>query len=220
MTRVLLALLGLFLLAAAPARDWSAIARPTPAGSYVIGAPTAPLKLVEYASYTCPHCAHFTAESDAELTPLIRSGRVSLEVRHVVRDGLDLAAALVARCGGPARFARLHRAVFAGQSAWLERGSAYAAANESSLRLYPVMGQFRALADGSGLLAIGRANGLSAAELDRCFADQVAADRLTDMTAALPREVTGTPAFYLNGKLLPASGWAQLRPLLRAPGAR
>ena len=102
-----LAALGLSLSAvpadAAQARakmDWSTHVTQTPAGAYVIGNPAARVKLVEYVSYTCPHCAVFTTESAPVLKgQMVRSGSTSIEIRHFIRDRLDLAAALIARCG-------------------------------------------------------------------------------------------------------------------------
>src|SRR3546814_3861690 len=102
MTR-LLALIGVVMLAgaAAPAPqagDWTRTVTQTAAGSFVMGNPAAPVKLIEYLSYTCPHCAAFSAESAAVLRGrMVKSGKVSLELRNAVRDKLDLAAAALAR---------------------------------------------------------------------------------------------------------------------------
>jgi hypothetical protein len=47
-------------------------------------------RLVEYMSYTCPHCAHFEAESALALrNGPIASGKGSFEVRHLLRDPID-----------------------------------------------------------------------------------------------------------------------------------
>lgn len=219
--RWLSAFLLLILVAAAPARDWRTVAARTPDGTFIIGNPAARVKLVEYASYTCPHCAAFSRESAPVLTDrLIRSGSTSLQVRHLIRDRLDLAAAVVARCGGPARFAADHAAIFAAQDTWLERGMAFDQGNAARIAPYPLLAQLRAEADGAGLTDIARRRGLSAAALDRCFADRAEVDRLVAMTAALPPQVTGTPTFAINGRFNDARGWATLEPLLRAPGAR
>ena len=218
--RWLSALLLLVLLAAAPARDWRATATRSADGAYTIGNPAARVKLVEYASYTCPHCAAFSRESGPVLTDrLIRSGSTSLQVRHLIRDRLDLAAAVVARCGGAARFAADHAAIFAAQDRWLERGAAFERANADRIAPYPLLAQLRAEADGAGLTEIARARGLSAAALRRCFADRPSIDRLTAMSAALPPEVIGTPTFAINGRFNTARDWATLEPLLRAQGA-
>ena len=84
------------LVAAAPATDWSQVARPTAKGAYVFRNPAAPIKLVEYGSYTCSHCADFARESGPVLKDrMIRSGSVSLEYRHLIRDPADLGAAIL-----------------------------------------------------------------------------------------------------------------------------
>ncbi|MEG8038961.1 thioredoxin domain-containing protein [Sphingomonas sp. LR60] len=111
MTRILLPLLAAVALTAATApRPWTAVATPVASGSYLIGNPKARVKLVEYVSYTCPHCAHFTQESDATLGAMVRSGSTSVELRNQVHDGIDLAAATLARCSGAAAFPRVHAA--------------------------------------------------------------------------------------------------------------
>ena len=85
MTRFLLPLLAAIALTAATApRPWTAVATPVANGSYLIGNPKARVKLVEYVSYTCPHCAHFTHESDAALGAMVRSGSTSIELRNQV----------------------------------------------------------------------------------------------------------------------------------------
>ena len=107
MIRALLLYLAIFLfpaaVQAAPAKDWSRTVTLTKEGAHLIGNPAAKTRLVEYVSYTCPHCAHFVAEGT---TPLkagwVAKGLVAVEVRHLVRDRYDLVAALLARCGGAA----------------------------------------------------------------------------------------------------------------------
>lgn len=217
------ALLALILLAAVPppqsGRDWRQSVTPTPAGAHLIGNAAARVKLVEYGSYTCPHCAEFAAESGPVLKDrLIRSGTVSLEYRHLVRDGLDLAAVILARCGGPQRFAATHELIFATQGQWLQRGYDYQQANGQRIAMYPQLAQLRALADGSGLTAIVQARGLTPAAMDACFADAAAVDRL--LNAPVPASVHSTPSFFVNGKLVDHVGWAGLFPKLQAAGAR
>jgi protein-disulfide isomerase len=223
--RLVLAFLLPFLVAAAPppartARDWSAVAAKLPSGSFLIGNPAARVKLVEYASYTCPHCAAFSAESEPVLRPLVRSGRVSWEIRHMVRDSTDLAAAIVARCAGPRGFARTTRRLFAEQQTWLARAMDWGEANGARIATYPVMARLRAQADGAGLSAIGQAEGLSPARLNACFADEGEANRLAAMNAAIPPSVNGTPSFFINGRQVPGASWAALQPALAAAGAK
>lgn len=216
--RIVAALLALLALAAAaPHRDWSNVATRTPSGSFLIGNPQARVKLVEYASYTCPHCAHFAIESAPVLKGrLIRSGSINLEFRHVVFNGLDLGAAILARCTGPRGFAATTELFYRTQDQWLQRGVEFQQANGERLGRYPLLGQLRALADGAGLTATVLARGLSPAAVDACFADEAEVKRIAGMAG----DVNSTPTFFLNGKRVAFAGWAALEPQLRAAGAR
>ena len=209
------------LTAATPARDWSRTAVRTPAGAHLIGNPAARVKVIEYSSFTCPHCGHFAVESAPVLKKqMIAKGSTSLEVRNLVRDRLDLAAAVIARCGGAARYATLSQAIFTAQDQWLPRGAAFEQANQARVALYPMLAQLRSYADGAGLTAIGTANGLTPRAVDACFADQTSVDALVTASSTIPPEVTGTPTFYINGRVTPAHDWVTLEPLLRSAGAR
>ncbi len=218
--RWLLSFLSLLLLAAAPARDWSTVARQTSAGAYVVGNPAARVKLVEYFSYTCPHCAHFAAESAPVLKArMVHSGSVSVEYRHFIFSPLDLAAAVLARCTGPRGFAATTDLLFQHQGEWVPRGSDWIEANNQRVALYPRLAQLRAVADGAGLTSLLVARGLQPAAVTRCFADAGEVDRILKMTQDAP--VSSTPSFFLDGKALPpTTTWATLQPLLRAAGAR
>ena len=208
------------LVAAAPATDWSQVARPTARGAYVFGSPAAAVKLVEYGSYTCSHCADFANESAAVLKgQMIKSGKISLEYRHLIRDPADLGAAIVARCAGPRGFAAAHAMVFATQATWLAKVAAYQQANPS-IDQQPLVKQARAYADAGGLTAAIRARGLTLPRINACFADTAAIDRITAMTSDAPVEVRSTPTFYLNGDLQPPMVWSQFEPVLRAKSAK
>ena len=218
--RILLALLLAFLLlAASAARDWTQTATRLPSGAYLLGNPAARVKLVEYGSYTCPHCAAFAGESGPVLHDhWVKDGSVSLELRNFIRDSADLAAAVVARCTGP-KFFTTSYVIFAKQNMWLNRAADFQQNNEARLAMYPPLARLRALADGAGLTDIGRAEGLTDQRLDACFADQAAVDRIVAMTAAAT-EVTGTPTFLIDGQRLDGFTWDKLEPALRARGLK
>ena len=115
---------GALALIAATAPNWISSVRVQPNGAFIMGKPAAPAKLVEYLSYTCSHCAHFTGEASAPLkASYITKGLASVEVRNAVRDRYDFTAALLARCGGPARFFGNSEALFATQAMWLGKAS-------------------------------------------------------------------------------------------------
>jgi protein-disulfide isomerase len=215
--KVALALLfGLLAVAvsAQATRDWRTVVTPNAAGNWVIGNPAAKVKLVEYLSYTCSHCRDFVAESKPELTDrLVRSGTVSVEVRHAIRDGLDLSAALLARCAGPRNFPAVHAAIFANQQALLDKGAGVTppagASRDAALK---------AIADGSGLTALVRPR--LSRSVEACLSNGAERDRLVAGARAAFDRIQGTPAFEVNGELIQGTGWDGLRPRLAAAGAR
>lgn len=221
MMRYLLAmLLAVPAVAASAARDWTIVAAPAPAGGYLIGNPKAKVKLVEYISYTCPHCRHFEEEAAPVLKgKMVRSGSTSIEIRNQIHDKLDLVAVILGRCIGPAAFPKYHEVVFARQDAWMTRGMAYDRSGAAKDGATPEA-RARKLADASGLSDIARGAGMTAARLDRCFADRATIDRSVQASAALRQDVRGTPAFEINGTLVQSVGWAQIEPMLRAAGAK
>ena len=66
-----------------------------------MGNPNAEVKLVEFGSMTCPHCAEFDEQGGKPLIDnYVKNGQVSFEFRNFVRDPFDMTASLIARCGG------------------------------------------------------------------------------------------------------------------------
>jgi len=222
----LLALIGaaftLSYSASAAQPDWQHHVVEAADGAYVIGNPKAKVKLVEYLSYTCPHCAAFSSESASVLRgQMVKSGSTSIELRNLVRDQLDLDAALLARCAGASGFDRLSTAFFAGQAEWLPDGIRWEQANAHRMAMYPKMARLKAAADGAGLTAIARANGMSQAQIDACFASEDGLQPILAMMRQVPSGITGTPGFLINGTLQDkVYTWAELEPALRAAGAR
>ncbi|MCC6481680.1 MAG: thioredoxin domain-containing protein [Sphingomonadaceae bacterium] len=221
MIRALLLYLAIFLfpaaVQAAPAKDWSRTVTLTKEGAHLIGNPAAKTRLVEYVSYTCPHCAHFVAEGTAPLKAgWVAKGLVAVEVRHLVRDRYDLVAALLARCGGAAQFPGHHEALFAAQQSWMEKAMAL----EGNPPDYPAtMSQSARMADTAsriGLVALMAKRGIIPQRSRACLADIKAQESVLAMTRRATQEdhVTGPPSFILDGALTDAHDWASLRPLL------
>ena len=99
------------------AKAWSTHISTSAIGAHIVGNPAAKVRLVEYYSYTCPHCAHFAAESATALkTQYVDKGLVVVEYRNMVRDPVDMTAALLAHCGDAKTFVGNHQAIFAAQS--------------------------------------------------------------------------------------------------------
>jgi len=203
----------------ATARDWTSTVTMTPAGAYVLGNPQAKVRLIEYLSMTCTHCAAFSGES---LQPLrdnyVRTGQVSIEVRHAIRDSLDVAASLLVRCGGPKTFFGNTEAVLATQDDWLRAAVAFQEQDQGAAGKLPLGQALAAFSRGAGLDRIMTARGLPAAQANACLNNKVEQDRLVAMAkeAWSTRGIPGTPAFLINGTLVEgANRWAALEPKLR-----
>lgn len=202
--------------AAAPV-DWARTVVMTPEGGFRMGNPDAKVKLVEYGSLTCGHCAAFAREGMAPLVgSYVKSGKVSYEFRNFILNGLDVAASLVARCGGPARFFPLADRLYATQSEWMGRVKALTQAQKDQLNAAPEGQRLGRLADLVGLTRLAAEQGLPAAQTRRCLADQAGLDRLAGMAeAASAQGVAGTPTFFFNGASIGSHTWATLEPILR-----
>lgn len=205
--------------AQAPAaqRDWTQVVAATPEGGFRMGNPQAPVKVVEFLSLTCGHCANFSAEAGPRLVAYVRSGRVSIEYRNFVLNGLDMAAAYLSRCAAPQNYFALTHALLASQQEWVGRMQALSAAQQAEMRgLSPTATMQRVVA-ATGLDAIAARHGLDAAQQRACLSDQAGLDRLAQMREAGTRYgVSGTPTFAVNGRIAGSvHDWASLEPLLR-----
>ena len=218
----LILIAAIFALAPASAAppDWTRTVTMTPDGAYVLGNPRAPTRLVEYVSYTCPHCAHFVAEASEPLREAwVRRGLVSVELRNAIRDPYDLTAALLARCGGKARFFADHEALFAYHEAWMAQLQAYETARNDKKITDPAA-QLIDIATATGIGDVMTKRGLAPAVQHKCLADKKAMATMAAMAknAWEVRKIGGTPSFAINGTLLPdVHSWAGLIPALPAP---
>ena len=187
-----------------------------------MGNPNAPVKLVEYLSLTCPHCADFEEKGFPKLRDeYVKKGTVSLEVRNYVRDPIDMTASLVSRCGGPEPYFAMTEQVFAQQAGMFDKMQKLPQSEIQRLQSAPPAEQFKGLAALLGIDQFARQRGIPQAKLDACFSDQASVDKLVDMQKkANDLQIPGTPAFILNGKLLESVGtWETLEPKLKEAGA-
>jgi protein-disulfide isomerase len=202
----------------APARvDWARTVVATPEGGFRMGNPAAKVKLVEYGSLTCSHCAAFAKQGMESLVgTYVRSGKVSYEYRNMVLSGLDVAATLVARCGGPGRFFPVADKLYATQDQWKGRVTDLTDAQKQALNALPENQRLGRLAELAGIPQIAAQHGVAPALAKGCLADRAAFDRLGTMNeAAAAQGVAGTPTFFLNGANIGSHSWATLEPVLR-----
>ena len=183
-------------------KNWLEVFAETPEGGFRIGNPDAKVKLVEYASLTCPHCRDFHDESDAMLrSKYISTGKVSYEYRNFLLNGPDYAASLLARCEGPQAFFNLMNAFYAAQLQWTEPFSKLSPEDSKRLAALPTDQQISGLAKAGGLDTFMRARGMTAARFDQCTTDPKAIKRLADIRdeAVSKYQINGTPSFLING---------------------
>lgn len=214
------ALVACLALTGAAKRDWNGtVVRAD--GAHAIGNPAAPNTLTEFVSYTCPHCGDFARTGDEALKiAYISPGKLRLEIRHIVRDPVDLTAALLTWCGEPAKFPRNHAAIMHAQPRWLSVAQSATAAQRNRWATGDLPSRTRAIASDLGFYAIMEPRGYSRAALDRCLADTAMAKRLADNSQrdATRFDVAGTPSFALDGKLMPGvHSWDVLQRRLGAP---
>lgn len=194
--------------------NWNLMVAQTPQGGHLVGNPAAPVKLIEYVSYTCSHCATFEMEADAPLRlTFIAGGKGSVEYRPLIRSKIDVAAALLARCGPIAKFRGNHTAILRAQDKWNHAPSPAELQRWSSADFTTSM---RAIARDLKLYDLMQARGYARPELDRCLADRASADKMAAQTRYALEElrVRGTPSFLVNGELLDSHSWEGLRPRL------
>jgi protein-disulfide isomerase len=207
---------------AAPAgTSWVETAVVTPEGGYRIGNPDAPLKLVEYASHTCSHCAAFSQEAAAKLDEYVGKGTVSYELRNQIHDPIDLTIALMARCGTPQSFHPLANQAWQNFESLMTTVQANGAALQQAQSAPPAQ-RFQAIAEAAGLLDFFAARGISRDQALQCLADTEKAQQIaeTSQTQSDELEITGTPTFILNGAKIEGTNWASVETALQAAGAR
>ena len=206
--------------AADTTRDWTQVVAATPEGGFRIGNPDAPVKLLEFASLQCSHCADFHKAAMASLKrDYIASGRVSYELRNFVLSGPDLAVSLLARCQGPQPFFRLADALFENQKSWIEPFTKLTEADYARMRTQPAARQTVALADAGNIDDFMRLRGMPRARYEACLTDQKAVAQLEAIRGdAVDRyQLQGTPTFVINGETRPeARNWPTLEIALKA----
>jgi protein-disulfide isomerase len=199
------------------ARDWSRNVVATPEGGFRMGDPAAPVKLVEYGSLTCPHCAAFSREGTPQLVAhYVRTGKVSYEYRNFILNGIDVTASLLARCSGPAGFFPMAATLYATQPQWIGRIAGMSAAQKDALKALPEGQRLVRLGEIGGLLPVAAGYGVAPARGKQCLASPAGLDRLGKMAeAAHALGVDGTPTFFLNGRMLDVNEWPAVEPLIR-----
>jgi protein-disulfide isomerase len=150
----------------------------------VMGSDKAKVTIIEYASMTCPHCAHFQDTTFPELKKrYIDTGKVRYIFREFPLDNLAAAAFMLARCAGEkdsGKYFAMVDTLFRQQLTW---------AVEKPL---------------PPLLAIAKQAGFSQQTFDACLANQKILDGIEAVRQrAIDKfKVQSTPTFFINGNLV------------------
>ncbi|MCB1391271.1 MAG: DsbA family protein [Rhodobacteraceae bacterium] len=147
-----------------------------------LGNPDAAVTIMEFASYTCPHCAHFHSDVWPTLkAEYIDTGKVRFIYREVYFDAYGLWAALVARCGGQMRYFGISDILYDEQQQWARGDDASAVADN--------------------LRRIGRRAGMSDDQLNQCLTDRDLATAMMQVyqEGMQEHDIRGTPSFVING---------------------
>ena len=148
----------------------------------VLGQPDAPVTMIEYASFTCGHCATFHLETLPEIkTRYIDSGTLQFVFRDFPLDGLALRAGMLARCVDENRFFTVVDVLFERQRQWAGSGDPLEA-----------------------LRRIGQLAGLSDDAFNACMEDEALANQIIELRldAEQRYDVSSTPTFVINGDVV------------------
>ena len=146
-------------------------------GDHVLGKPDAPNVLIDYASFTCPHCATFNnAVMPALKRDWIDTGKLKLVHRHFPSDALATRASLLAECAGPNGFFAAVDTLFRTQVQWMT------AADPAAELMTVLAGQ-----------------GVSEAEAQACVANDRLLDKvIADVQSGQALGVNSTPTVFIN----------------------
>ncbi len=174
---------------------------------FALGSPDAKVKIVEYLSFTCPHCEHFHAEIFPKLkADYIDTGKVLIEYHEVYFDQMGLLGAMLARCGGEMRYFGLTDMLYDKQRDWAAAESIDAAVVE--------------------LKKFARAAGMADADVDVCLHDQKMAESLVaHYQANIAKDYPGdsfhgTPSFIINGTQYSNMAYDEMKKIIDAELAK
>lgn len=151
---------------------------------FSLGPVDAKVEVIEYASFTCPHCRDFHDEVWPKLkADYIDTGKIKFTYREVYFDKYGLWAAMIARCGGEMRYFGIADMIFDQQREW-------AASDDATVVV-------------ENLKRIGRSAGMEDTAMDACLKDGATAEALVAhyQQNATADNLEGTPSFKINGTM-------------------
>ena len=163
-----------------------------PASGIALGSPDAPIEIMEFADFSCPHCANFSGFAGKLLRQnYVESGAGGGPVRWVAYDYVlgqfpnTIPAAMAARCAGDqGRYWPVHDLLFSRQTRWYTAGNPGGEFETIMEQVGLDMGAYRScMSEGRHLEAIAAA---------RKYGEQLG--------------VSSTPTLFVNGERLDLTG--------------
>jgi protein-disulfide isomerase len=159
--------------------DMAELLKPGALPDKQLGKDDAKVTIVEYASMTCPHCAHFAATTFPDLKKkYIDTGKARYILREFPFDPSAEAGFMLARCAKDNYFPMVD-VLFAQQANWVGVSNTKDA-----------------------LLQISKLAGFTQESFEACLTDQKLLDdvRSVQKRGANEFKVDSTPTFFINGK--------------------
>jgi protein-disulfide isomerase len=169
----------------------------------IMGQADAPLTVIEYASMTCPHCAHF----HEDVMPAIKAEWVDTgKIRFIYRDlptapvGMAVGVAMIAQCAPKDQYFGILGLLFRSQSKW--------------------MGAPEPLAEIKHTVSFA---GISADAVDSCLQNKELGQAIQDRASEGTRlfGIESTPTLVINGvRIEGQQGYGEIKKALEAAYAR
>ncbi|MGV1758388.1 disulfide bond formation protein DsbA [Rhizobium sp. AC27/96] len=157
------------------------VLKPGPLPEIALGKEDAPVKIVEYMSLTCPHCAHFAVTTFETIKQkYIDTGKVRFIIREFPFDPRAAAAFMLARCAPQEQYMPMVEMLFKQQIAWASPD-----------------------VDGrAALLQMSKLAGFTEDSFTKCLTNQKLLDDVNSVRERAAKDfgVNATPTFLINGK--------------------
>jgi protein-disulfide isomerase len=147
---------------------------------HVLGDRNAPIIIIEYASMTCPHCAHFHETAFPGLKEnYFETGKAALAFRHFPFDRYAFQASVMAECAGSDKFFALIDILFKRQAEWTRADNITDA-----------------------LIKIGKQSGISQKKFEACLADEKLGESILTqrLVGSTDYGVDSTPTLFIEGE--------------------
>lgn len=153
---------------------------------HVLGDPDAPVTIIEYASYTCSHCATFHNEILPQIKKdFIDTGKAKIIFRDFPFEQIGATAAMLSRCVDPKRFNGFNDLLMKQQASWTSSQN-------------PIASLFK----------LAKLAGMSEEKIDSCLANEKLLDKIIMVRkeAMDTHGFNSTPSFLINGEKVVGSG--------------